>query len=104
MKTPLATYDIEKNTEPVYDVNQVVWAAILDKRFKIEVQRKTELKEDGTIYTHLGTLLVFDSVNDDVIILEKETPISYGALFGPDIDDLNTWQNEACNAVDSLTK
>jgi hypothetical protein len=102
-RKPLATYDFTKDEAPKYDYALVAWAAVLDKRYKIEVQRDT--KGGDMIHAQYnGFLVIFDSQDNDKVILDEKVPISYGAVFGPDAIDVAEWQEMACEAVDKLKK
>jgi hypothetical protein len=94
MRTPKSIYDLENNKVNQDKEYLCVWCAILDLRYKIEVQRDSD---------YAATLVIFDGKDNDKIILEKEVSLAYGARFGPDIDDLTSWQNIACACIDGLT-
>jgi len=94
MNTPLATYNIAENKVDYVHLGNVVWAALLDKRYKIEVVRL-----DGQ--THQGTLVIYDNHSNDEEIYSENTALAYGSLFGPDVMDLERWQEIACKVVDS---
>jgi len=94
MNTPLANYDIEANEVKYDSIPEVVWAGILDKRFKIEVTR-TE--------AYAGTLCIYDAQQADKLIHSEPTSLAFGAVFGPDAGDVYTWQEKACEVVDKLT-
>lgn len=95
MKTPLATYNMETNESNCGDYKNVIWAAILDRRYKCEIQRTEPYK---------GELLVFDSQENDKLVHELKLPISYNAQFGPDIVDVAEWQDIIIQAIDSKNK
>lgn len=94
MKTPLGTYNMETNESNCGDYTKVVWAAILDRRYKCEVQR---------IEPYKGVAVVFDSQDDDKLLHEVEVPISYDGQFGPDILDVAIWQEILIQAIDGKT-
>jgi hypothetical protein len=100
MKTPLAIYNLEANIEPKYDTSLVAFACIVDKRYKLEIQRINKLDSDG----YYGNFVVFDGCDNDKIILDKPTEISYAARFGADMMDVARWQMEACEVIDELNK
>lgn len=69
----------------------VIWHATLDQHYRIEVVRRTH-------YT--GTLSVTDQRNG-TILSEQDVTLSYGAVFGPDVDDVYDWQERALRVVDA---
>ena len=87
---PLAKYDIANNKVEYHGIPDVVWASLLDKRYKIEVIRQ---KVGATFF-------MYDSENKDEIIHKEDVNLAYGAKFGPDIDDVLTWQDLGCKIVD----
>ena len=91
---PLADFsdygDAAKRTP--YDWSLVSWAGVLDCRFGIEIVR---------VAPHNGTLRIFDLENDDKLLVETETKISYDAKFGPDHYEVMCWQDEAADWVDN---
>ena len=91
MKTPQAKYNMETNESDCGDYSKVLWAAIMDRRYKCEVQR-TE--------PYTGVLLAFDSKDNDKLIYELAVPISYDAKFGVDIVDVASWQDLIIEKID----
>lgn len=91
MKKPLATYNMETNETDCGDYSRVLWSAILDRRYKCEVQRTAPYK---------GELLAFDSQNNDKLVYEIAVPISYNGQFSPDIVDVATWQDLLIEKID----
>jgi len=69
---------------------QKIWEAQLDDIFDCTVIRTGE---------RTGQLTVKENVNGN-ILLDKEVGLSYGALFGPDIDDVTLWQELCIEVVD----
>ena len=69
----------------------IVWWAKLDHRYLLEVRR-----------TGPGTakLLVFDHQKEDREIASWDVGLAYDAKFGPDVDDVMTWQEMAATFVD----
>lgn len=61
----------------------VIWVATLDKRFHCRVERTGNSS---------GTLIVNDEQNNQQVILTEAVGLSYGAAFGPDVDDVMNWQ------------
>ena len=92
MKKPLGIYDMEKNESNCGDYSKVIWTAILDNRYKCEVQRTESYK---------GGLLIFDHQSNDEMIYEVSVPISYNAQFGADIIDVAQWQDIVIRVIDN---
>ena len=91
MKIPLAVYDLENN-HVEYRATNLVWAAILDKRYKLEVHRTRP---------YHGTLFIFDSKLNDTLECQAEVPLAYDAKYGPDAGDIIAWQEAAIKFIDS---
>lgn len=69
----------------------VVWANDLDDRYLVEVQR---------IDDNSAKLVIFDHNDNDKVLLEEVVGLSYGAIFGPDVDDVATWQDRVVEFID----
>lgn len=68
--------------------DNVVWTSTLDKRYEVTVTRID--------YYH-GELTISESGQ----VLHHETVgLSYGAVFGPDVDDVAYWEEISVNFVD----
>jgi hypothetical protein len=72
-----------------FDGGDTVWAAVLDGKFIIEVQRRNQ----GAIHCVFGL--------DGKCLHVEPTDLSFGAVFGPDISDVAGWQDRAQQIVDS---
>lgn len=70
----------------------VIWTANLDEIWHCEVIR---------VNAHLGQLRVTRN-NSPVPILDQQVGLSYGAQFGPDMDDVACWQDMCVEAVDEV--
>jgi hypothetical protein len=66
-----------------------LWAAVLDERHVVEIQR----------INHRSYLCLFDL--DGKFRHAEETNVAFGAMFGPDVGDLEAWQERAVKIVDS---
>lgn len=71
-----------------------IWEAKLDKEFDCKVERLRE---------RVGHLSVTNTESKEVI-LDKDVDLSYGALFGPDVDDVAYWQDLCIEAVDEIRR
>lgn len=69
---------------------QKIWQAQLDDRYDCLVTRINEAH---------GLLTVTDTT-DKKILLSNEVTLSYGAQFGPDMDDVADWEERCIQAVD----
>lgn len=67
---------------------EIVWQAKLDEKYGCAVARIAERQ---------GRLVVTNEETKEVL-LDKQVPLAYGALFGPDMSDVTEWQ-ELCIAV-----
>ncbi len=88
MLSPLEQWNNQRITNP-----QTVWFTRLDGRYLIEVQR---------VMDYRGALCIFDHENGDNLIHQEEVVLSYGAIFGPDVADVATWQERCLAVVDNL--
>ena len=70
-----------------------IYKATLDNRFRLEVLRTTDRE---------GTLRLFDTKDNDKLLLEKDVDLMYGAIFGPDVCDVNYWQELTVEFVDKM--
>lgn len=71
---------------------QIIWEAELDKVYHCEVVRLEERKGQLTV----------KNVETNKVLLDQEVSLSYGAMFGPDVDDVAHWQDLCVNAVDGV--
>jgi hypothetical protein len=71
-----------------------VWESVLDGQYHCSVTRMSDYK---------GILEVVHQETQK-LILSKEVTLSYRAIFGPDVDDVNVWQGLCMEAVDSDSK
>lgn len=72
-------------------MSNVIWEATLDEIYQCEVTRLEDYK---------GLLKVTNTQND-FVLLTQEVALSFGAQFGPDVDNVAEWQDLACLAVDN---
>lgn len=74
--------------------DRCVWWSRLDGRYQIEAHRHVDDDEAATLY-------IYDHDNDMQLLYEKDTGhLMFGAIFGPDVADVNQWQELAVNFVD----
>lgn len=72
----------------------LVWQSMLDEVFDCRVVHTAPYR---------GRLTVTDT-SDSSVLMEKEVNLSYDAKFGPDVLDVESWQQMCVNAVDNRTK
>jgi hypothetical protein len=72
-----------------------VWSATLDNRYLCEVERTGE-------YT--GELVILDTKQNNLELKREPVGLSYQAIFGPDIADVENWETRIIDFVDNLGK
>jgi hypothetical protein len=97
---PKTPWDSKNRDFP--DIPGLVWNAQFDERYLVEVQRPdpkdlSKLKTDA----YFGYLLLFDHQKEDGLIFSEVVHFAYGALFGPDIDNVSEWQEKIADFVDN---
>jgi len=70
-----------------------IWTGTLDHRYVLTV--------NPTPQPRYGRLTITDSLTGTVL-LDEPVPLSYGAVFGPDMGDVQVWQQRALDLIDSL--
>lgn len=71
---------------------QNIWEATVDGgQFACKVERINE---------NNGTLTVVELISGKELLRES-VGLSYGAIFGPDVDDVATWQDRCIEAIDN---
>ncbi|MBB1055836.1 hypothetical protein G6020_00130 [Dietzia sp. B19] len=78
---PVMDWDSTEET----DGDWVVWWSRLDGRYQVEVLRDPES-------SNRGTLTIYDHSDDDTVVNTLQVGLAYGAVFGPDIDDVRAWE------------
>ena len=67
-----------------------VWSSRLDGRFTVKVI---------WIAPYRGELTIADGA---IVLYREPVSLSYNAQFGPDVDDVRSWQESAIAFVDKL--
>lgn len=67
-----------------------IWGSVVDGQWKVEAQQ-----------TGPGTAVLKIWNSDDQLVYEKPVTLSYGAIFGPDVDDVTQWQMKALEFIDA---
>lgn len=75
------------------DGDWIVWWTRLNGLYQVEVVRDSDSRDRGT-------LAVYDHSDGYAVIHTQSVDLMYGAVFGPDIEDIQTWQQTATAAVD----
>jgi len=70
---------------------EVVWEAELDNKYNCKVLR---------LGAYHGCLMITDNLGK--ILTQKPVTMSFDAVFGPDVDDVELWQDMCVEYVDSL--
>lgn len=70
----------------------IVWECTFDDKYNIYVERSEPYN---------GSLVIFD---DDKEIYRTSVKLMYNAAFGPDVEDINTWQDIVVNFIDNVYK
>lgn len=71
---------------------QIVWDNTVDNgTWRVWVERTDNYK---------GVLLV-ERISTGERVLEEEVGLAYQAIFGPDVADVNQWQNKAIEVIDA---
>lgn len=70
---------------------EVIWESTLDDVYHCCVTRQSDRK---------GNLRV-KNIETNKLIIEEEVSLAYGAIMGPDIDDVSSWEQLCCNVVDN---
>lgn len=71
-------------------MTDTIWENTLDERYKCSVTRNSQ---------YSGQLKIFDTELNKVLC-DEEVNLSYGAAFGPDVDDVREWQDRIIEIVD----
>lgn len=72
------------------EFGEIVWSSLLDNAYDCFVSRIGE---------SLGQLRVVN-IDTKEVLLDQEVELSYGAQFGPDVDDVAYWQDLCTQVVD----
>ncbi len=72
------------------DDETLVWTSMLVGRYTVAVRRTRPYR---------GELTISEA---DRVLMRKEVGLAFDALFGPDVGDVATWQDEALRFVDGL--
>ncbi|KKQ32205.1 MAG: hypothetical protein US45_C0025G0008 [Candidatus Nomurabacteria bacterium GW2011_GWA1_37_20] len=89
MSKPLLPWDSPEDTNHP----QLVWRSKLDDRYLIEAHR---------IDNRNGKIFAFDHNKNDQEIFSMDVGLSYGAMFGPDVADVQEWQEKVIDFIDNI--
>jgi len=85
----------------------LVWYGVLDKTYRAEVRRITEYPSDidGDLplpqaLSYCGELIIFKNEEPYEELFRQVVHLSYGAAFGPDVDDVILWQELTSAFID----
>lgn len=85
---PLTGWDDEELSDDAAE--WVVWCERLDGRYLVEV-----VDDDNG-----ARLRVYDHDEGETLVAEEAVVLSYGAVFGPDVGDIEVWRETAVRLVD----
>jgi hypothetical protein len=92
--TPIMKWDDQEGFR-----DACVWWSRLDERWQIEVHRNSP-----TPPSYVGMLHIFDHNNGDKLVHSEPVGLSFEAIWGPDVADVQQWQERAIDFVDNLAK
>lgn len=96
---PLVNWTAGESPETVPDV---VWFATMDNhKYQIEVHRAGSYTGRLLMWDVSGFRVDLDPPPPWPVVLDEEVPLSYQALFGPDIDDVASWQAKCAEIADA---
>ncbi len=70
---------------------ELIWKSLPDKHYRVMVIRTGPYRGEWSIH------------DGDQVLDRQSVGLSYGALFGPDVDDVTDWQQRAIRFIDSLS-
>ena len=73
-------------------MTNIIWENTLDERYMCSVTRNSQ---------YSGQLKIFDTKLNKVLC-DEEVRLSYGAAFGPDVADVNLWEERIIEIVDGV--
>lgn len=77
-------------------MSDIVWYTRLDGKYRVEVERSGD-------YT--AELIIRDGLDGDAKIIHQEpVGLMYGAMFGPDAEDVNYWKSRTIEFIDEREK
>ncbi len=74
-------------------MNEIIYRSTVDDAAWLMVVEATEDK-------YKGVLKVTNMADPSVVLLEEEVGLSYGAMFGPDTEDVAAWGQMTIAAID----
>jgi hypothetical protein len=73
--------------------DRLVWYSILDDKYVVTVTRPEDPCDD-----YKGTFEIFDAEGKQ--LHSEQVGLAYGARFGPDMMDVDDWQNKTIEFID----
>lgn len=70
-------------------MSNTIWGSVVDGQWTVEAQQ-----------TGPGTAVLKIWNSDDQLVYEEPVTLSYGAIFGVDVDDLSLWQTKVLEFID----
>ena len=69
---------------------EFVWEGVLDGRYRVTVERTAPYQG----------LLRIEDMTDGTTLHSEDVALGYGAVFGPDVGDVATWQQRVVEVVE----
>lgn len=70
----------------------IIWESTMDSKYDVKVIGDGDYK---------GKLQIYEG---EKLLMEEPVGLAYGAIFGPDIDDVAQWQERAIEFVDKINE
>lgn len=75
--------------------DDIIWWSKLDDHYLIQVRR---------LRKNEATMCLFNHDNDDEMVSCETVSLAYDAIYGPDVADVEAWQQRASEIVDHFPK
>ncbi len=66
----------------------IIWSTKVDRRYQVKVCRTGDYTADLVV------------TEGDRELLREQVSLAYKAIFGPDVDDIATWQERVIRLID----
>lgn len=94
IKTPPGGPIMDWDSNAATDGDWVIWWSRLDRRYQVEVIHHPE-------HSAMGLLKIYDHDARDAQIHSQQVSVAYGAVFGPDVSDVEEWKHAAATMIDA---
>lgn len=87
---------------PPWTIPGVVWFTTMDgHKYQVEVHRTGDYSGRLLMWDISGVRAAVMSPPPWPVVLDEEIPLAYGARFGPDMDDVSSWQTKCIEIADA---